>query len=101
MKHKFVINEKGKEIIFKERVIRTPTEIEFVEKELPLLLMQVRFHGITDYKVEGLDEIILSKGQKKIIEKRQMEEETFLQEPTVEEFEDLEAQSLLDKLAKG
>jgi hypothetical protein len=103
MKKKFIINDKGKVITFKERQIRTPAEIEFMEKELPLLLMQVRFHGINDYKVEGMDDLLISKGQKRIAERESQRkyEETFLQEPSIEDFEDLEAQSLLEKLAKG
>lgn len=103
MKNKFIINDKGKVIVFRERQIRTPAKIEFTDKELPLLLMQVRFHGIMDYKVEGMDDVPMSKGQMRIAERdRQRElEKTFLQEPSIEDFEDLEAQSILDKLAKG
>lgn len=48
---KLIINERGKKIIFKERVVRTPVHLMVTDKDFRLLEVQLRLQGITDYEL--------------------------------------------------
>ena len=49
MKKKLIINERGKKIIFKKRILRTPVHLIVTESEFQLLEVQLRLQGIADY----------------------------------------------------
>ena len=48
---KLIINERGKKIIFKERVVRTPVHLMVTDKDFRLLEVQLRLQGIVDYEL--------------------------------------------------
>ena len=48
---KLIINERGKKIVFKERIVRTPVHLMVTDKDFRLLEVQLRLQGITNYEL--------------------------------------------------
>jgi len=76
---KLIINERGKKIIFKERIVRTPVHLMVTEKDFRLLEGQLRLQGITDYElVDGnvkRDEPIIEEVEVKLYEEKEKPED--------------------------
>ena len=102
MKKLLDIKARGAELIFRNRVVRTPVKIEVTDNEFKLLEVQLRRHGINDYSygplpVKEIEEPGLGTwGDEAEIE---IDAEEDLEEPALEELEDVEPKTLLERLA--
>ncbi len=103
MKKLLDIRVRGVELIFRNRVIRAPVKIEVTDNEFKLLEVQLRRHGINDYSYGPLPVKEIKKpglwtwGDEEA--KIEIDDEEDLEEPTLEELEDVESKTLLERLA--
>ncbi len=99
------IRVRGAELIFRNRVIRTPVKIEVTDNEFKLLEIQLRRHGIDDYSYGPLPVKEIEKPGLWIWGDEEPEieinDEEDLEEPTLEELEDVSSKTMLERLANN
>lgn len=102
MKKLLDIKVRGAELIFRNRVIRTPVKIEVTDNEFKLLEVQLRRHGINDYSYGPFPVKEIEKPGLWTLEDEAAEieiaDEEDLEEPALEELED-NSKTLLERLA--
>ncbi len=101
MKKLLDVKVRGAALIFRNRIVRTPVKIEVTDSEFKLLEVQLRRHGINDYSYGPLPVKEIEKpglwtwGD----EAAEIDDEEDLEEPSLEELEDVEPKTLLERLA--
>lgn len=103
MKKLLDIRARGIKLIFRNRLVRTPVKMEVTSNEFKLLESQLRRHGVSDYTYGPIpDKEILKPGLWTWGDEEARIEinEEDLEEPTLEELEDDESKTILERLAK-
>lgn len=103
MKKLLDIKARGAKLIFRNRVVRTPVKIEVTDNEFKLLEVQLRRHGIDDYSYGSLPVKEIEKpglwtwGDEAA--EIEIADEEDLKEPALEDLEDDDSKTLLERLA--
>lgn len=92
MKKLLKIKTPNKVFNFKQKQVRTPAIVEATDGELKFLLVAMKAAGVTDYTINEKKETL----ETSIEDPIEVEEE---KEVIIEELDDLEPESMLEKLA--
>jgi len=95
MNRKLIINERGRKIVFKQRMVRTPVHLTVNNSEFKLLEVQLRLQGIVDYTIVDID----VKGDDLTVERYEPTIEDIKLEEPEKSFTSRELNTILERLA--
>lgn len=89
--YEVILNDPGRLLVFRNRVVRTPVKLRVLELELKSVELSIRTSGIMNYSIN----LVPEETEEKLV---LHSEDLIIEEPLIEELEESKPRTILEEL---